>query len=261
MSTNGYDDYFKSLSYSRLNCLLENGRIDKKTYHEELEFVRVSSPESIDFRFWTKDWEILFEELKEETNIEYETSDMVREDAIECPICFETRWGVRLPNCLHFICAKCYYTIYKGFVSEKFKQGCPEPVEPEAPPYRQIPEYPYTYNKEELEVIFNNFKIKSDFREWFISENKDLYISLKRNTVYVENIENVIKEWFCNDEKINLYNKSIKSYKDNKKEYDKLWSNYRIQYDKYLKELEEYNEFLEYEEEYNSKKCCPLCRK
>jgi hypothetical protein len=261
MSTNGYDDYYKSLSYSRLNCLLEHNRIDKKTYDEELEFVRVSSPASIDFRFWTKDWEILFEELKEETDIEYETSDMVREDAIECPVCLETRWGVRLPNCSHFICAKCYYTIYKGFIPEKFKQCCLQPIEPEAPPNRRIPEYPYTYNKEELESIFDSFEIKSDFRGWFINENKDLYISIKRNTEYVEDVENVIKEWFKNDKKIKLYKQSIKSYKDSKEEYDKLWSNYCKEYDKYLKELEEYNEYLEYEEEWNSKKKCPLCRK
>jgi len=261
MNPYGYDDYYKSLSYSRLNCLLEHGLIDKKTYDEELEFVQVSSPASIDYRFWTKDWEILFEKLKEETNIEYETGNMVREDAIECPVCFETRWGVRLPNCSHFICAKCYYIIYKGFISEKFKQKNLEPIKPKSPPNRETPEYPYTYNNEELQAIFNSFKINSEFEDWFVYSNGDLYNSIRNNSEYVEDLDDVIKEWFQNDDKIKIYKQSIKSYKNSKKEYDKLWSNYCKECDAYLKDLAEYNELLKCEKEYNAKQCCPLCRK
>lgn len=256
----GYD--YKSFSYSRLNCLLEYDFIDKKTYDEELEFIRVSSEELIHVRFLEKGWEEICEKVKEEIIIDYETSDMIREDAIECPVCFDTRWGVRLPNCSHFICSRCYYTIYKGFMPEKFKQGRLEPIEPEQPKYTSIPEYPYSYcNKKVLKDIFDSFGINDDFKEWFVNENKDLYISIKKNTVYVEDIDDVIKEWFQNDEKINLYKNMMKIYKDSKKEYDKLWRNYHIEYEKYLKELEEYNEFLEYEKEMNIKKRCPLCRK
>ena len=31
--------------------------------------------------------------------------NMVREDDIECCVCYENHWGVKLPNCDHFICA------------------------------------------------------------------------------------------------------------------------------------------------------------
>jgi len=209
--------------------------------------------------------ESIIEYDREESIIEYETSGMVREDAIECPICFEIRWGVRLPNCSHFICAKCYYTIYKGFVSEKFKQEHPEPIEPEAPPNREFPEYPYICNKKELKVIFNSFGIKSEFEGWFIDENEDLYISNKRNTEYVEDLDDVIKDWFRNDEKIILYEKMLKKYKDSKEEYNKLYTKLYDKcckdYDKYVEELHEYKLLLDYEKKCNSNQSCPLCRK
>jgi hypothetical protein len=258
MNNTDYEGYYKSIMYSRLNCMFERRIIDKKTYEKELECIRLNTIADIEFNWLINHWE-LSKELEEEFNIEYETSDMVRKDSIDCPICFETRWGVRLPNCQHYICSVCYYNIYKGFISEKFKQEHPEPIEPEAPPNRQIPEYPYS--ESELILIFNNFRIQTEFELWFINSNEDLYNSIKKNSEYVDDLDDVIREWFQNNEKIINYEKSIKSYKDSKKEYDKLWSNYHEEYNKYKKELEEYNQLLEYEKEYNTKQSCPLCRK
>ena len=48
----------------------------------------------------------------EDELLENITFGMVKQDNIECCVCLNCHWGVRLPNCNHFICPKCYYKIY-----------------------------------------------------------------------------------------------------------------------------------------------------
>ena len=38
----------------------------------------------------------------------------------ECCVCLNFHWGVKLPNCSHYICPKCYYRIYNGYISCDF---------------------------------------------------------------------------------------------------------------------------------------------
>ena len=40
----------------------------------------------------------------EEEALENMTIGMIKQDNIECCVCLNFNWGVKLPNCSHFIC-------------------------------------------------------------------------------------------------------------------------------------------------------------
>ena len=163
------------------------------------------------------------------------TIGLIKQDNIECCVCLNYHWGVKLPNCNHFICPKCYYKIYNGYVSSNFYCENPEPEYPEKP------SYPYK-NKDKNKEIFYSRTEYDTYLEWFIDENEDLYNSVK----FEDNLDVKLKKWFET-------NKYIKQYENDLIQYNK-------HVEQFNNEIEEYNELYAQEKEDNSQKLCPLCR-
>ncbi len=126
------------------------------------------------------------------------TIDLIKQDNIECCVCLNYYWGVKLPNCNHFLCPKCYYEIYYGFISSDFKSKNHFPVRPDKPIY------PYQ-NHDKNKEIFHSITNDNTFLEWFIFDNEDLYNSVKLNTEYVDNLDFNLKKWFENNEILHLF--------------------------------------------------------
>jgi hypothetical protein len=175
----------------------------------------------------------------EDKALEYITIDMIKQDNVECCVCFNFHWGVKLPNCSHFICPKCYYKIYNGYISSDFYNINPEPK------YPVEPIYPYK-NQDTNKEIYYTITNDDTFLEWFIDENEDLYNSVKMNSEYVDNLNVKIKFWFENNELIKNYEIYLIKYKTDLEQYDI--------------DIEDYNEKYEEEKKDTSQKMCPLCR-
>ena len=167
------------------------------------------------------------------------SNDMVKEDNIECCVCMEFHWGVKLPNCNHFICPKCYYNLYYGFVSDRFYTNNSRPIHPEKLTY------PYVNISQNLE-IYNNLTEDETYMDWFINDNEDLYNCIKVKSEFVDNINNNILQWFENNELIIKYENDLLQYE--------------LNYKKYIDKNDIYLKLLEEEKENNTKKICPLCR-
>ena len=153
------------------------------------------------------------EEFLINISIEEITEDMIKEDNIECCVCMEFHWGVKLPNCNHFICPKCYYKMYYGYISYKFYHNNPRPIYPEKP------RYPYTITSKNSE-IYDILTDDDTYKEWFINENEDLYNSIKINSEFVYNINNNLKQWFQKNEVITKYENDLIQYELNYKKYN-----------------------------------------
>jgi hypothetical protein len=179
---------------------------------------------------------LLFGEDEALNNI---TIGKVKQDNIECCICLNYHWGVKLPNCSHFICPKCYYKLFNGYISEEFYSKKSEPKYPEKPIY------PYQ-NKDKNKDIFYSITEDDTYLEWFIDENEDLYKSVKLNSEFVDNLDVKLKRWF-------EHNKDIKQYENDLIQYNK-------NIEQFNNDIEEYNELYAQEKEANSQKICPLCR-
>ena len=175
----------------------------------------------------------------EEKALENITNDMIKQDNIECCVCLNFHWGVKLPNCSHFICPKCYYRIYNGYICCDFHSENLNPEEPEKPIY---PYQNCDTNKELFKSITNN----TIYLEWFIDDNEDLYNSVKKNSEFVDNLDVKLKFWFENNE-------ILKQYEIDMLQYKKMLEQYYI-------DIEAYNEKYEEEKEDNAQKICPLCR-
>jgi hypothetical protein len=163
------------------------------------------------------------------------TIGLIKQDNIECCVCLNYHWGVKLPNCNHFICPKCYYKIYNGYVSSNFY------CENSEPEYPEKPSYPYK-NKDKNKEIFYSITEDDRYLEWFIDENEDLYNSVK----FEDNLDVKLKKWFET-------NKYIKQYENDLIQYNK-------HVEQFNNDIEEYNELYAQEKEDNSQQLCPLCR-
>lgn len=164
---------------------------------------------------------------------------LIKEDDIECCVCLNNYWGVKLPNCNHFICPKCYYKIYNGFVESEFYSKNPKPKYPETPIY------PYQ-NKDKNKEIFHSITKNTSYLEWFVDENEDLYNSIKMNSEFVDNLDVNIRRWFENNKYITQYENELIQHRKNIEQFNE--------------DTEEYNELYDEEKEANSQKICPLCR-
>ena len=180
-----------------------------------------------------------FEEFEINNISEIISEDMIKEDNIECCVCMDFHYGVKLPNCNHFTCPKCYYKMYYGYISNKFYTNNPRPKHPEKPIY------PYINATQNLE-IYNTFTDDDNYKEWFINENEDLYNSIKINSDFVDDINNDIKQWFLKNEVIIKYKNDLLQYE--------------LNYKKYNDEIKIYYNLIEEERENNVKNRCPLCR-
>jgi hypothetical protein len=167
------------------------------------------------------------------------TIGLIKKDNIECCVCLNNSWGVKLPNCNHFICPKCYYKIYHGYISSDFHY---ENLEPKCP---EKPIYPYLNKDKNMEIFYSITK-DNTYLEWFIDENEDLYNSVKFNTEFVDKLDVKIKKWFENNELIEKYENDLLQYKNDDEQFNI--------------DIEEYNELYAQEKECKSQKICPLCR-
>jgi hypothetical protein len=167
------------------------------------------------------------------------------ENEVECCICLEIEFGVKLPNCNHFVCPKCYYKLYYGYLSDAFHSNNPCPVAP------QKPIYPYLDVIANLEIFHNliNKDMDKDWfvteKDWFISENEDLYNCIKKSEC-VDYVDINVKKWFENNAQLAQYENDVLQYElDNIK-----YSNQQLIYSELCKE----------EIENNTQNRCPMCR-
>ena len=186
---------------------------------------------------------------EEEEALENITYDMVKQDNIECCVCLDYHWGVKLPNCSHYICAKCYYKLNNGYISADFHSNNPEPKCPTIP---KSPNYPYQNKEQNKELLYSITNDKTHL-DWFINENEDLYNSIKINSEFVKNVDINLKMWFNNNELIKQYNNDLIKFENDYIKYEKDMDIYNIYNMKYEEEYEE-------EKYHNSKRSCPLCR-
>ena len=195
--------------------------------------------------------EKIIEQFEIDTMSKIYTECMVKEDNIECCVCLEFNWGVKLPNCNHYICSKCYYKIYyHGYVEDYFYTNNPKPIRIEK---INEPTYPYQNNTQNLE-LYNNLTREDTYKEWFINHNKELYECIKNNNEDFINIDIKLKQWFETDEKIKMYENELMKY-------DIDYKDYLIKYEKWSIYIKKYNILLENHRKTNCKKSCPLCRK
>jgi len=181
-------------------------------------------------------------------NIEhYLPEDIIKEDNIECCVCLEFYWGVKLPNCNHFICPKCYLKMYDGFISDDFYKNNPYPNHPKMP---KVPMYPYLIPDENLK-IYTKISKESDLKEWFVEQQEDLYECYKYHNYEFANSN--MKIWFDTNELIKkyedsllIYNIELLKYQDDNVLYKTQIKNYEMK-----KQIEKRN---------NCKMKCPLCR-
>lgn len=166
------------------------------------------------------------------------TEDMIKQDNIECCVCMDFQWGVKLPNCNHFICSKCYYKMYYGYIKDRFYTNNPRPI------YLEKPTYPYINKNQNLE-IYNTLTDDETYKDWFVNDNEDLYNSIKINSEFVDQLDSNIKRWFEN-ELVTKYENDLLQYE--------------LSYKKYSDETVVYLDLLEEERENNIKDICPLCR-
>ena len=180
-------------------------------------------------------------------NIENCFEDFIKEDNIECCVCLEFNWGVKLPNCNHFICPKCYHKIYNGFISNKFYDNNPYPTSPQIP---KVSIYPYLNSDENLE-IYTKIAKDCDLKEWFVEQQQDLYECYKYNNYEFANIN--IKIWFDTNE-------HLKKYEDNLLLYSIELKKYQSDYILYETQIKNYEIKKQIERRKNCKMKCPLCR-
>lgn len=193
---------------------------------------------SIDFR---DDLETAIYLFGEDEALENIFDSFVKKDNIECCVCLTNHWGVKLPNCNHFICPKCYYKLFNGFLRSGWHIRHPLPTCPEPPIY------PYKNANVNREIIYRLKKdIDEVFLEWFTDDNEDLYNSVKLNTEFVANLDVDVKLWFQNNEAIEKYYKDVEEYNKD--------------LEQYYMDVDEYNNLYADEKEANAQKICPLCR-
>ena len=174
-----------------------------------------------------------------EKALEFLTEDMVKRDNVECCVCLDFHWGVKMPNCEHFICPKCFITMKNGYISSDFHEKYHKPEKPKKP------KYPYEDDKKNRE-LFKSITNDERYLEWFVCENKDLYDSIKINSEYVKTIDDDLKAWFENNEQIEQYYCDLSKYEDN--------------IITYYHQMRKYEELYEMEQCNNSQRKCPLCK-
>lgn len=175
----------------------------------------------------------------EEQALENVTTGIAKKDNIECCVCLNCHWGVKLPNCNHFICPKCYYKLFYGYISNDFYIRNPVPKHPEKPMY--------PYGDQDLnKKVYESITTDNTHLEWFMYENEDLYNSVMLNTEFVQDIDIRLKYWFRNNENIKHFENNCIQYKKDCMQYDKDYIAFNLK--------------IQNEKNQSMQKRCPLCR-
>jgi hypothetical protein len=179
------------------------------------------------------------------------TDDIVKKEQVDCCVCLTTRRGIQMPNCEHFVCARCHYKMQNGFISDTFYNTYRRPF-----CGQQKPEYPYKDISENAE-IYKTLPYGDWYEGWFINSNEELYKCLKQEEEFMKyiphdkygtNIQsfNSFKKWFETNEKIQEYETAL----------TKFYTEYKL----FEAQNDLYDRLYEEEKKKNCMKRCPLCR-
>jgi hypothetical protein len=86
---------------------------------------------------------------------------------MKCPVCFETKKGIQMPNCSHFTCIDCCKRIYYGYVADAALQY---PLR-----YRRqhsLPVFPYDDSYKEYEwAVWENYNYHKNIK-WILQDRE-----------------------------------------------------------------------------------------
>lgn len=155
-------------------------------------------------------------------------------NTIDCPVCFENKKGIELPNCSHIICIDCCKSIYFGYnsISNSIIQR-PKHYKEQS----NSPEFPYDTDEDDGNQKFNKYIEWENKNIDYENENSLAEILQKRDNLKMNRPDWMNEELFIDYENRNIlyWVETIKI----EKEYDNWIDNKR----KNIKNA-----------------CCPLCR-
>lgn len=178
----------------------------------------------------------------------YETifnEDVHISENIECPVCYEIKTGIKLPNCSHIICIDCCKFIYCGFTNIQKPNILHHSEFDENAPFN--PDWPYELHKD------------SEGEDDYENDDKLVeYEKLEHN--YYNNYENKTYE------EIIIIRDELIETRPNWMNTDEFisWENQHIKYWIYMikKDIEEVTyQKSKYDNIKEKAQCCPLCRK
>jgi len=157
-------------------------------------------------------------------------------NTIECPVCFESKNGIELPNCNHIICIDCCKSIYFGYNTNNNDNQRPKHYKEQI----DEPEFPYNVN-DDIENDEGRQKL-DEYMEWesnnFNYENSTEEIVEKR-----DKSKGNRPDWMNEELFINYENTYIKHWVET----------YKIE--------KEYDNYIDNKRKNITNPCCPLCRK
>jgi hypothetical protein len=162
---------------------------------------------------------------------------------IECPVCLETKKGIKLPNCNHIICIDCCKYIYCGFCNTPKPLILYHSEFNENEPFN--PEWPYAMQKDsDGEIDYENDEKLTEYEEL-----ENIYYNNYKNKTYYE----IIK---IRDELIETRPSWM-----NTEEFI-TWENQHMRHWIYVtkKDINE-EEYHKSKQTNINNRCCPLCRK
>jgi hypothetical protein len=152
---------------------------------------------------------------------------------IDCPVCYQIKMGIELPNCNHIICIDCCKSIYFGYSNDTQR---PKHYKEQKEP----PEFPYTVN-DDIENDDGRQKL-DEYMEWE-SENY--------------NYEKSLEELLEKRDKLKL-NRPYWMNTDLFIDYEKQNIQYWIET---IKIEKEFDKWIKNKQQNIKNSCCPLCRR
>jgi hypothetical protein len=152
---------------------------------------------------------------------------------IDCPVCYQNKMGIELPNCNHIICIDCCKSIYFGYNSNDSQR--PKHYKEQKEP----PDFPYTVN-DDIENDDGRQKL-DEYMEWE-SENYNYEKSLEELLEKRDKLKLNRADWMNTDTFIAYENQYIQHWIDT------------------IKIEKEFDNYIENKQKNIKNKCCPLCR-
>ena len=147
---------------------------------------------------------------------------------IDCPVCYQNKMGIDLPNCNHKICIYCFKSIYFGY-SNDTQRPKHYKEQPDGP------EFPYIENDDENQKL-------DEYMEWE-SENYNYENSLEEIFKKRDELKLNRPDWMNTDLFIDYENQYIQYWIDT------------------IKIEKEFDNYIENKQKNIINKSCPLCRK
>jgi hypothetical protein len=152
---------------------------------------------------------------------------------IDCPVCYQNKMGIELPNCNHIICIDCCKSIYFGYNSNDSQR--PKHYKEQKEP----PDFPYTVN-DDIENDDGRQKL-DEYMEWE-SENYNYENSLEEILEKRDKLKLNRPDWMNTDLFIDYENQYIQYWIDT------------------IKIENRFDNYIENKQKNIKNRCCPLCR-